>query len=312
MAKADDFALSSALSSGQNLSQFYPKVDSLEIVETTQDTLTLSASVNITNPTSYSATVPYIDIHLLSNSTILGHATATNVSIHPGKNTKLPVTAIWDPTSTPNGLAQGRELLSQYISGLNTSLTLRSHAGSIPSQPALGAALSKFAIEIPTPRLSTPRNPNHPPRPRPPPGGGDPDDDDDDDPSDDRDPDAPKFIDDAIFHILTSTATFTLLSPLKHNTISIHYINATALYNHTLPVGTIFYDEPFDVPPGVSESPALPVAWDIGSVGFGAVKEAVGGRLKLDAEAVVEVGIGEWVSGKVWFRGRGIGAGVRF
>lgn len=65
------------------------------------------------------------------------------------------------------------------------------------------------------------------------------------------------------------------------------------------------------MPPGVSESPALPVEWDIGSVGFGAVREAVGGRLRLDAEATVEVGVGEWRSGEVWFRGRGIGAGVR-
>lgn len=137
------------------------------------------------------------------------------------------------------------------------------------------------------------------------PPGGNPDD------PEYRDPDAPRFIDDAIFHIFTSTATFTLLSPLKHNTVTIRHVNATAFYNHTLPVGTIFYDTPFDVPPGVSRSPALPVDWDIGGVGFGAVKEAVGGRLRLDAEATAEIGLGQWLSGEIWFRGRGIGAGVR-
>jgi len=64
------------------------------------------------------------------------------------------------------------------------------------------------------------------------------------------------------------------------------------------------------VPPGVSESPRLPVDWDLGSVGYAAVREAVGGRLKLDARAEVGVGVGRWGE-RVWFFGRGVGAGVR-
>lgn len=75
-------------------------------------------------------------------------------------------------------------------------------------------------------------------------------------------------------------------------------------------MGKILYELPFEVPPGVSESPRLPVEWDLGSVGYAAVKEAVGGRLKLDARAEVGVGIGRWGE-RVWFLGRGVGAGVR-
>jgi len=45
-------------------------------------------------------------------------------------------------------------------------------------------------------------------------------------------------------------------------------------------------------------------------VGYEAVREAVGGRLRLDARADVGVGVGEWGE-RVWFEGRGVGAGVR-
>lgn len=54
----------------------------------------------------------------------------------------------------------------------------------------------------------------------------------------------------------------------------------------------------------------MPVEWDVGGVGYEAFREAVGGRLKLDARAEVGVGVGRWGE-RVWFQGRGIGAGVR-
>ena len=111
-------------------------------------------------------------------------------------------------------------------------------------------------------------------------------------------------------HLFTSTATFTLLSPLSHNTIYITHINATALYNHTEPVGKIDHDLPFAVPPGATTSPRLPVEWSIGSVGYAAVRDALGGTLKLDAKATVSVRVGAWEE-KVWYEGHGIGAHVK-
>lgn len=60
----------------------------------------------------------------------------------------------------------------------------------------------------------------------------------------------------------------------------------------------------------MSRSPRLPVAWSLGGAGHGAVREALGGRLRLDAWASVGVGVGEWGE-RVWFLGRGVGAKVR-
>lgn len=201
-----------------------------------------------------------------------------------GRNTGLVVSAIWNPSlGGDNGVKQGRELLSQYISGYNTSITVRTHRGSIPSQPLIGEALSKLNITLSAPHISLP--------------GKDEDE-------------KTHFIRDATFHVFSSTATFTLISPLEQNTIYIEKVNATALYNHTEPIGKIEYDLPFAAEPGETVTPKLPVEWSLDSVGYQRLKEALGGKLKLDARAVVGVRLGQWRE-TIWYFGKGIGASVR-
>jgi len=110
---------SSAINRGGPGNAFAPRIDNLQILDTGKTSLTISALVNFTNPTEYFATVPYIDINILVNGTLLGHATAKSVAVAPGENVNLPVTAIWDPSAMggEKGRAVGVELLSQYISG---------------------------------------------------------------------------------------------------------------------------------------------------------------------------------------------------
>lgn len=266
-----------------------PKVGDLRIVSTGKTLLELEATVNFTNPTPYAARIPYVNIHILKNGSIIGDATLRNVTIGKGNNPNVVATARWDPTKFGGEDAQkiGRELLSQYISGYNTTLTLQTHENTIPSQPGLGIALSKFSFEAPMPRLSTPS-----------------------DGSDDDNSANPHFIRDTTFHLLSSTAQFTLVSPFQHSTMYIETLNATALYNHTEVVGRIDYDLPFKVPPGISESPRLPVDWSFDSVGYEELKSALGGSLKLDARGTVGIRMGNWRE-TIWYIGRGIGASVR-
>jgi hypothetical protein len=117
-------------------------------------------------------------------------------------------------------------------------------------------------------------------------------------------------------HLFSSTVVFTLLSPFAQTTLYITHVNATAFYKEET-VGHINYGaefsgmpDEFPVPPGLSETPRLPVHWRLGSVGYKAIKKALGGSLRLKAEAVVGVKIGEWTE-RIWFKGRGIGAKVR-
>ncbi|KXT00442.1 hypothetical protein AC578_1909 [Pseudocercospora eumusae] len=272
-----------------------PKLVDLNVSNTTKTSLTIDAKVNVTNPTLYSASIPYVDIHILKNGSLLGHATARNLNITTGRNSFLSITASYAPFDFGGNVAKevGRNLISQYISGWNTTITLQMHETSFPANPKLGRALSHFPLEIKAPRLAsqTPETP------------------DDDDES-------PHFIKDATMHLLTSTATFLLLSPLQHSTLVIEFLNATALYQHD-EVGDIFYDIPFSVPPvaetperGGYLTPRFPVEWSLGGVGYGAVKKALGGTLKLAAKADVGLKLGRWRE-NVWFEGEGLGVRIR-
>jgi hypothetical protein len=166
---------------------------------------------------------------------------------------------------------------------------MQAHNGTIPSQPALGNLLSQFPITVPAPHMST----------------DGPDDDPDAPPSDGKQ----HFIRSTTMHILSSTALFTLFSPFKSTTMYLTSLNATAFYEgHE--AGKILYDLPFAVPPGLSESPRLPVDWSFGSLGYEAIKKALGGQLKLNAFAIVGVRIGEWRE-TIWYKGGKIGANVR-
>lgn len=231
-------------SPGKNatLPSLHPRVTDLLITATTPHSLTLSANLALTNPTTYSATVPYINIHLLANNTLLGSATASNLTLVPGINSNIAITALWSPFESneenggngEEGAAIGREFLSQYISGWNTSLVLKAHEGSIPACPELGRALSVFEFTLPTPRLGG----DDAPSPSPPSKPNDPDDDDEA---------PPTFISDATMHLFSSTAEFTLHSPLRHTNLLVTHLNATAFWHRTPDagaeeVGRILYD----------------------------------------------------------------------
>ncbi|KAI1639368.1 hypothetical protein F4809DRAFT_595936 [Biscogniauxia mediterranea] len=266
------------------LSTIDPQVGSLKVLDTSADSVTIQAVVNITNPTPYTAHIPFINVHVLKNGSIVGDATVENVDITKGLNTDVVVTAKWNPSMGGTEARRiGRDLISQYISGWNTSITVKAHSDSIPGQREISEALSQFNVSFAAPRLDlpgdTPEEKSH-------------------------------FVRDATFHFFSSTASFTLISPLEHNTLYLDYINATAFYNHTEPVGYILYDLPFAVPPGESHTPRLPVDWSFGSIGYDALVEAIGGELKLDAYADVDIRLGNWKE-SLWYQSKGIGASVK-
>ncbi|KAI0831608.1 hypothetical protein F5Y06DRAFT_281418 [Hypoxylon sp. FL0890] len=261
-----------------------PKVGSLRVLDTTSDSITLQALVNVTNPTPYTAHIPYVNVHVLNNGSVLGSATVEDLDIVKGPNSNVLVTAKWNPPmGGDRGRKIGRNLISQYLSGWNTSITVKAHKHSIPGQRIICDALSAFNMTFAAPRLDLPG---------------------------DTPEDRSHFIRDATFHFFSSTATFTLVSPLLHNTLYLDFVNATALYNHSEPIGQILYDLPFSAPPGKSVTPKLPVSWSMDSIGYDAIRKAIGGKLKLDAYANVDMRLGNWKD-SLWYQGKGIGAIVK-
>lgn len=246
--------------------------------------------MNFTNPTNYTATVPYFNIFVMSNGSVLGEATVRDMEVRAGNNSGV-ARILWNPVTFGDKKAPeiGRNLLSQYISGWNTTMTFKTHAGSVPNNRGIGEALSKFPIEMSMPHLSAGE------------GGGD---------GEDGGSDRPHFIQSATIHLFSSTAVFGIQSPFQHTAMWMEAINATAFYNHTEVIGEIMYDLPFKIPPGTSDSPRLPVDWDPSGVGYQRMKEATNGGLKVAAKASTRIRLGEWRE-TVWFEGDGIGAKVR-
>lgn len=105
--------------SGGGFKSLAPQVGDMKIIETSAGSMTLSAAVNMTNPTDYSVTVPFTEVIIAANGTNLGRAQIKNASIVPGNNTNILMEAIWEPfhASGAKGVAVGRELLGHYISG---------------------------------------------------------------------------------------------------------------------------------------------------------------------------------------------------
>ncbi|KAF4582046.1 pre-rRNA processing protein [Ophiocordyceps camponoti-floridani] len=262
-----------------------PQIEDVKITNTSETGVSLRASANLTNATPYTADIPFLSVHIMKEGHQVGEAIVKDVALRVGHNSGLSGYATWDPRTFGGESAReaGRRLLSDYLSGRKTSVELQAHRGSIPTAPALGEALSRLNLTLSTPRLKLP--------------------------GDEEDEHKTGFLRAATFHVIRSTASFTLASPLQHDSVRILHIDATALYNHSEPLGRIVHDEPFDVAPGMSESPKLPVQWSGGRVGFEKLKKMLGGSLKLDAVANVTVALGEWTE-EVEYRGRGIGAKV--
>ncbi|KAJ5113377.1 hypothetical protein N7456_001911 [Penicillium angulare] len=278
--------------SGNSIAHLSPQIVSLEVGETTQSSLSMLTVVNFTNPTEYSATIPFADARVLYNGTAVGHVIARNLSLVSGNNTNASIEVLWNPLGNGglHGIEAGRALISSFISGDNTSVTIETYAGSIPALPELGKALSSIQFEVPLPRISTP---------------GDKDDGDSSDSS------GPHFIKDATVHIWSSTADFTLFSPLTSTTIGISSIHAIAFYEENKPVGRINYNEAFNVTPGLSETPHLPVDLVLGGGAYDALRRALGQSLAMDTVAKVGIKLDHYED-HVVYRGKGIEAKVRF
>ena len=95
------------------------QIGQLALSQTTKSSVSLTAMVSFTNPTNYSASLPYADVNLSWNHTLLGHATVKDIDIHPGRNTNVGLQAVWNPQhqSGSTGVECSRELISRYVSG---------------------------------------------------------------------------------------------------------------------------------------------------------------------------------------------------
>lgn len=234
---------------------------------------------------------------------MLGNVSVSSADISTGNNT-VALRAVWDPfkCSGEVGNVVGNQLLSDFVSGRNISIAVQAHSTTFPGNPTLSAILSRFKFIIPAPKLPTRKGEDSGTKPH--------------------------FIEAATvgsnpldmichvlilqMHLLSSTAEFLVRNPFDSSMIMIRKFNGTAMYNGSV-VAEIDHQIPFAVNPGddgYTLSPRIPVDWSLGSVGYEALKKALGGQLAVDAVADCEVGIEDYVA-NIHYDGKGIGAKVR-
>jgi hypothetical protein len=115
-----------------------PSISGIKVVDSSQESLTIQANANISNPTDYSAHIPHVNVSIVVNDTLIGYAWSS-ADIKPGYNV-ITSRAEWRKSEV------GREWMSRFLSGYNTSLTIRSHKDSIPGLPNIG-----LEVTVPTP-----------------------------------------------------------------------------------------------------------------------------------------------------------------
>ncbi|KAG0637671.1 hypothetical protein HOY80DRAFT_245779 [Tuber brumale] len=248
-----------------------PKVNEVIIDDTTTQSATLGIDLSLENPTPWEVIVPHMSVHIMHDGFILGNASIVNGHLMAGINS-LTIGATWDPQAHGGHKAEeaGKRLAGKYISGYNTTITIRPHANSIPTMPLLSKLLSNFNVTIPTPHLPVPGR-----------GGL-------------LDP-PPNFIESATIYLISSTADFLVNNPLRKDKVTVEAINGTAKYKGN-ELGEIESSKPFAIKPAVegrTTTPRIPVRWKFGGVGYEAMRRALGGRLAVHAEALCLVRVGK-------------------
>ncbi|ODQ52900.1 hypothetical protein SAICODRAFT_71330 [Saitoella complicata NRRL Y-17804] len=271
---------------GLPMSEFEPKFEGMKLMGTTHSSITFGADARMNNTTPYGGVIPYMNVHLIYNGSVIGDATVRDLKVRAGEPFVAHGQAVFDPGHYGGKTAKeaGAKFISAYVSKENLTMTLRTHRESIPSSPNLSEAMAGLEFSMPVPEMFPPA---------------------DGEEGHDR-----EFMRDATFHVLSSSANFILHDPFPETRLIIYDIEGNATHDGTF-LGRLAYDQPFTLYPGDTETPKFPVYWDPSGVGKDIVKKALGGNLKIDAVAKCLVSVGTMKPIWVGYNATGIGARVR-
>ncbi|KAF9989806.1 hypothetical protein BGZ75_004808 [Mortierella antarctica] len=260
-----------------------PVLEKLDVVDSTAHSLTVKATLTLFNPSSISATLGDLSFLWSNHGYVIGMATVSNVHLQPGNNT-IECIGMMDPSTdcalkrdplcNPElAMNASREFISKYISGDNsTTIDVLGYAGSTHI-PLLKPMMSSFAI---TSHL--------------PPIGQD-------------------FLISATMYIFSSKLELELQNPLD-TVITVLYLNGTASFKGEK-LGHVLVDfehdftspKPILIPAnnhretdsGYVKTPKLPVVFDLSSVGYEALRKALGGSLEVDVVCHIKAKVGSMV-----------------
>ncbi|KAF9993529.1 hypothetical protein BGZ80_001951 [Entomortierella chlamydospora] len=280
------------------LSSVTPILDGLDVIDSTEHSLTVKATLIVWNPSSITANLGGLSFLWSYDGRLIGMASVPDLKLKVGNNTiecfgmmdpRIDCTHKNDP-SCDIGFAgnASREFISKYISGDNTTtIDILGYAGSTKI-PLLQPMMSSFFITSSLPEIEQ------------------------------------DFLISSTMYLLSHTLVLELRNPLD-TPITVLYINGTASYKNE-PLGHILVDfqndiaspKPILIPAndhqnetsGYAKTPKLPVTFDLSSVGYEALKKALGGTLEVDVLCHIKTKVGSmlmWVD----FAKDGVSSDVR-
>ncbi|KAG0227544.1 hypothetical protein BGW42_002903 [Actinomortierella wolfii] len=262
-----------------------PKLEQIDIVDSTSHSLTIRARLVITNPSSISADLGSLSFFWGYNGFLIGLATVPRAVLQPGENMVETFGMMdpaldcrqraHDPTCNPDdAVAAARAFLSGYISGDNTTaIDVLGHAEST-KLPLLQPVISSLKLRSTLPVMEE------------------------------------DFLLSSTMYLLPASIVLELRNPLD-TMIWVLYLNGTAFYKGE-PLGHVRVDfehdittpKPIEIPAndhrgepdsGYVKTPRLPVTYELSSVGYEALKRALGGTLEVDVLCHIKARVGNMI-----------------
>ncbi|UZJ54482.1 hypothetical protein CBS101457_003802 [Exobasidium rhododendri] len=142
------FNVTSGLIGLNGLQTYATVINAVDVTGGTRHGITLAVNLTMVNPSNLKLSVGDVTFHLIVGGAVLGTATLYNTTIRPGRN-DFAASVLFDPNSHPS---IGAPMLSDFISGKDTEVTIGGFAGS-SSIPSLAPSLETLRLSSTLPSL---------------------------------------------------------------------------------------------------------------------------------------------------------------
>ncbi|CAH2447189.1 Hypothetical protein PP7435_CHR1-1312 [Komagataella phaffii CBS 7435] len=271
----------------------------IDVISTTKDSILLLVDADILNPfaSGFNLVNIDLDLQLAYNESTLGHLSLFE-NIESSGSSWFSASALFDidpnrytidniPSSDVSPIEKLEQLVSGYLSGEETLVTIEGHDRSIPTSPLLSQVLKNLSVTLPIPQIVYEEhkilssNPDY----------------------------QSGFILDSTMHLMSSEIEFTVYNPISNSEAFVLIQNAKASYEGTV-LGYIGREQSLIIPPGVSTTPRIPIRYATSGIGADILRKAVNGELKVDAQAVVEFGLQSFKL-QLIYHGKGMRSNIR-
>ncbi|ANZ77053.1 BA75_04065T0 [Komagataella pastoris] len=271
----------------------------INVISTTKDSILLLVDADILNPfaSGFNLVNVDLDLQIAYNESTLGHLSLFE-NIESLGSSWFSASALFDidpnrytidniPSSDISPIEKLEQLVSGYLSGEETLVTIEGHDRSIPTSPLLSQVLKNLSVTLPIPQIVYDEhkilssNPDY----------------------------QSGFILDSTMHLMSSEIEFTVYNPISNSEAFVLIENAKASYEGTV-LGYIGREQSLIIPPGVSTTPRIPIRYATSGIGADILRKAMNGELKVDAQAVVEFGLQSFKL-QLIYHGKGMRSNIR-